>query len=115
MSALVVYRRGFRQQSRVAARRFCRREDPCLPLGQRESSAAALQSATGAALLEGLQGLIPGRMPNLLAAFYGAGGTLAAASSEHGGRPCDRGRMPSIANGLRLILNCLVTVTFNHL
>jgi hypothetical protein len=73
------------------------------------------QVHAGAALLEGLQGLIPGRMPNLLAAFYGAGGALAAASSEHGGRPCDRGRMPSIANGLRLILNCLVTVTFKHL
>ena len=55
-------------------------------------------------------------LPNLLAAFYGAGGALAAASSEHGGRPCDRSRTPSITNGLRLIApNCLVTVTFNHL
>ncbi len=45
------------------------------------------QVHAGAALLEGLQGLTPGRMPNLLAAFYGAGGALAPASSEHGGRP----------------------------
>ena len=32
-----------------------------------------------AALLEGLQGLTPDRSPNLMAAFYGAGGVLAAA------------------------------------
>jgi VanZ family protein len=32
-----------------------------------------------AVLLEGLQGLTPDRTPNLLAAFYGAGGVLAAA------------------------------------
>ena len=33
----------------------------------------------GAALLEGLQALTPDRSSNLLAAFYGAGGVLAAA------------------------------------
>jgi hypothetical protein len=32
-----------------------------------------------AVLLEGLQGLTPDRTPNFLAAFYGAGGVLAAA------------------------------------
>ena len=32
-----------------------------------------------AVLLETLQGLTPDRVPNLLAAFYGAGGVLAAA------------------------------------
>jgi hypothetical protein len=32
-----------------------------------------------AALLEGLQALTPDRVPNLEAALYGAGGTLAAA------------------------------------
>ena len=33
----------------------------------------------GGALLEGLQALTPNRSSNLLAAFYGAGGSLAAA------------------------------------
>ena len=33
----------------------------------------------GGALLEGLQALTPDRTANLLAAFYGAGGALAAA------------------------------------
>ena len=32
-----------------------------------------------AVLLESLQGLTPDRVPNLMAAFYGAGGALAAA------------------------------------
>lgn len=34
----------------------------------------------GAALLEGVQGLTPDRVPNLLAAFLSAGGVLAAAA-----------------------------------